>query len=265
MKGFGGVLALVLSETVAGAAALTWCTPLWNETKRSYFALWGAVVTLAFALWAWWAARSSAPPGDAAATWSVRLAALTLLAVALSALLLVGRRRGRPLEAAGRVAGVVSVPVSLATLVALAATSPQMYPVAFFQLLAGAAFLGAAFDGLFLGHWYLTDRKLTRVPIQRYTTALLLASIVEIVAIATGGFGSMSSSPDLNPLLTAGALAPWIAIGMVAATLLIAVLVRAALKGERASAVQSATGFYYLAVVTAFTAEIAVKTRFFPE
>ena len=44
----------------------------------------------------------------------------------------------------------------------------------------------------------------------------------------------------------------------------IAVLARAALKGERASAVQSATGFFYLSVVTAFTAEIAVKTRFFP-
>jgi hypothetical protein len=29
--------------------------------------------------------------------------------------------------------------------------------------------------------------------------------------------------------------------------------------------VQSATGFYYIAVVTALTAEIAVKTRFFPE
>jgi hypothetical protein len=28
--------------------------------------------------------------------------------------------------------------------------------------------------------------------------------------------------------------------------------------------VQSATGFYYLAVVTAFTAEIAVRTRFLP-
>jgi hypothetical protein len=51
---------------------------------------------------------------------------------------------------------------------------------------------------------------------------------------------------------------------MAGATLLIATLVRAALKGERASAVQSATGFYYLAVVTAFTAEIAVKTRFLP-
>ena len=49
---------------------------------------------------------------------------------------------------------------------------------------------------------------------------------------------------------------------MVGTTALIAALTRAALKGERASAVQSATGFYYLAVVTAFTAELAVKTRF---
>ena len=41
-------------------------------------------------------------------------------------------------------------------------------------------------------------------------------------------------------------------------------MMRAALKGERASAVQSATGFFYLAVVTAFTAELAVKVRFLP-
>jgi len=165
---------------------------------------------------------------------------------------------------AGRIVGLVSVPVSLAVLAVMAATGRQGYLLSLFQLVAGAAFLGAAYDGLFLGHWYLTDRKLTRRPIGRATLVLLAASVVEIVAIATSGFGGTPSSAQLNPLLTAGALAPWIAIGMAAATLLIAVVVRAALQGERASAVQSATGFYYLAVVTAFTAEIAVKTRFLP-
>ena len=45
--------------------------------------------------------------------------------------------------------------------------------------------------------------------------------------------------------------------------LLIALLARAALKGTRPQEVQSATGFYYIAVVPALTAEIAVKTRFF--
>jgi hypothetical protein len=34
------------------------------------------------------------------------------------------------------------------------------------------------------------------------------------------------------------------------------------LRGTRPAAVQSATGFFYLAVITAFTAELAAKVRF---
>ena len=45
---------------------------------------------------------------------------------------------------------------------------------------------------------------------------------------------------------------------------MIAVLTRLALKGDRASAVQSATGFYYLAVVTGVVSEVALMTRFLP-
>jgi hypothetical protein len=157
---------------------------------------------------------------------------------------------------------VLSVVPSIAALVAMAGTGRQSFPIALFQLLAGAAFLGSITVGLLLGHWYLTDRGLGRGPIDRLTTAMLIAIVVEAIAIVTSGFGGVESSASLNPLLTAGALAPWIALGMVVATLLIALLTRATLKGERASAVQSATGFYYLAVVTAFTAEVAVKTRF---
>ena len=94
------------------------------------------------------------------------------------------------------------------------------------------------------------------------TNVMLVAVVIEAVAVISSGFGGIETSTSLNPLLTAGALAPWIALGMVGTTLLIAVMTRAALRGERASAVKSATGFYYLAVVTAFTAEVAVKTRF---
>lgn len=259
MKGVGGVIAIVLAQTVAGAAVLTWLTPLWHETKRSYFTIHGVVVTFAFALWAWMATRDGAIGGDAAGLWSVRLALATLVLTALSTLVLALRH-----QQAGRWIGVASIPVSIATLAAMAATGRRSLPLSLFQVAAGAAFLGAAFDGLFLGHWYLTDRKLTRGPINRFTDILLVASVIEIVAVASGGFSGTTSSSEFNPLLGPGALAPWIAIGMAATTLLIAVMVRAALKGERASAVQSATGFYYLAVVTAFTAEIAVKTRFLP-
>ena len=115
---------------------------------------------------------------------------------------------------------------------------------------------------MLLGHWYLTDRKLPRRPIDRTTTILLVSVVAAAAAVISAGFGGVEGSAVINPLLTAGALAPWIALGMVAATALIAGFIRAVLRGERASAVQSATGFYYLAVVTAFTAEVAVKTRF---
>ena len=259
MTGIAGVLALVLTETLAGAAAFTWVSPLWTETKRSYFTLWTALAALLFAWPAWLAASSGSVPGDDAGVWAVRLSVAAAVLVTVAFVAFVARR-----PAPGRVVGIVALPVSIAVLAAMAATGRQGYAISVFQLLAGAAFLGAAYDGLFLGHWYLTDRRLTRRPIGRATVALIVAASVEIAAIVTSGFGGTTSSAALNPLLTAGALAPWIAIGMAAATLLIAGLVHAALKGERPAAVQSATGFYYLAVVTAFTAEVAVKTRFLP-
>ena len=259
MSGFAGVLTIVLAETLAGAAVLTWLSPLWDETKRSYFTVWSVIAAALFAWPTWLAARAGALEGDQAGAWTVRLALAAAIVVTASMALLLARR-----QAPGRVVGLLSLVAMLGLLAAIAATGRQAYPVAAFQLLVGAAFLGSAYHCLFLGHWYLTDRRLARRPIERATLTLIVATCLEIVAIATGGFSGTSSSQEFNPLLTAGALAPWIAMGMAATTLLIAALARAALKGERASAVQSATGFYYLAVVTAFTAETAVKTRFLP-
>jgi hypothetical protein len=122
-------------------------------------------------------------------------------------------------------------------------------------------------DGLLLGHWYLTDRKLTRVPINRMTLLLIAAVVVEAAAVVVGfgsGGKSTSASSSLNPLLTIGSSSSWIAVGMVACTALIAAFIRLTLRGTRPTAVQSATGFFYLAVITAFTAEIAAKVRFLP-
>jgi hypothetical protein len=251
-------MALVLAQTVAGSTALVFLTPLWGHVKPGFFTLSGTVVAV-LAVPAWWSAHVGLVPGDRAGLWAVRLAAATaVLAVAWAALMLAGRRP------AARAAGLLAVPVSISLLVAFAGTARQDEAVALFQLLAGAAFLGAVLDGLLLGHWYLTDRGLTRGPIDRYTTLLIAAVALEAVAVVTAGFGGVGAADQFNPLLGAGGLASWIALGMVGATALIAVMVRLTLRGERASAVQSATGFFYLAVVTAFTAEVAVKVRFLP-
>ena len=256
MTGVAGVMALVLAETVAGTTLFLWMSPLWNEVKRGFFKLLGVILTLLAGL-AWLAVHAAVvrrfPSGDV-------LRATTLVATgatALWTLLLFARQ-----QAAARIVGLLSVPAWIAVLVWMGGAGRQSFGLALFQLVAGAALLGAATDGLLLGHWYLTDRKLPRGPINRMTTILMVSVVLAAAAVISAGFSGVQASAAINPLLTAGALAPWIALGMVVATALIAWMVKAVLKGERASAVQSATGFYYLAVVTAFTAEVAVKTRF---
>ena len=259
MKGSAGVMALVSAETVAGSSALLWLSPLWGEVRHGYFKLVGSIHA-GLAAATWFAASAGAVAGDDAGGWAIRLAIATFVAIALASALMFARR-----ETAARAVGFASVPIAAAVLVPLAQAGGQGTALGLFQLAAGAAFLGAVIQGLLLGHWYLTDRKLTRRPIQRFTSVLLVATVLAAVAMISGGFEpTPDTNSSLNPLLTAGALAPWIALGMAGSTLLIAVLVRLALRGERASAVQSATGFFYLAVVTAITAEVAVRTRFLP-
>jgi hypothetical protein len=258
VKGSAGVMAVVLAQTVAGSTALLFLTPLWHEVKRGFFTMSGVVVAV-LAVPAWWSAHVGLVSGSDAGLWVERLTAATAVLVVVWAVSMLVKQ-----QALARAAGLLALPTSSLALVAMADTARQGSAVALFQLVAGAAFLGAVLDGLLLGHWYLTDRGLSRGPINRSTTILVGAVALEAVAVITAGFGGVGSSKEFNPLLTAGALAPWIALGMVGATALIAVMVRLTLRGDRASAVQSATGFFYLAVVTAFTAEVAVKVRFLP-
>lgn len=258
MKGSAGVLALVLAETVAGAAAFVFLMPLWGEVRRGFFKLTGlCIVALSAAMWAGVAAARQ--PGSAAGRWALWLAMAFTIATAVWVVALFVR-----LPAVSRAIGAATVPLSIGLLTALAAASEESLWVSLLQLLAGAAFMGAVIDGLLLGHWYLTDRKLTRAPINRFALALIVAVVLEAAAVALGGFGPNRGNREFSALLTAAGLAPWVALGMIGATALIAVMIKATLKGERATAVQAATGFFYLAVITAFAGELAAKVRFLP-
>jgi hypothetical protein len=258
VTGPAGVTALVLAETVAGGLVIVFLTPLWAEVKRGFFTMTSTVLLVLSA--ATWAATSAGVvEGSDAGAWSLRLAIALTVALGLVVTLLVLRR-----AFAARVLGFVATALSVALLVAMAGTAEGSWLVALLQLLAGAAFLGAVMSGLLLGHWYLTDRGLTRTPINRTTNLLLAGVVLEAVALLLGGFGPTTASEEFNPLLTSAGLASWIALGMVAATALIGVMIRLTLRGPRASAVQAATGFFYLAVITAMTAEFAAKVRFLP-
>jgi hypothetical protein len=258
VTGVAGVMAVVLAEAVAGATVFLWVSPLWTEVKRGFFKLLGAILSV-LAILAWLSVDAAlVSPRGFVNSDIVRVSTLVAAAITLVWTVLVFARQ----PGAARIVGLLSVPAWLNVLFWMGGAGRQSFAVALFQLVAGATLLGASTDGLLLGHWYLTDRKLPRRPIDRITTTLLVSVVAAAAAVLSAGFGGVEGSAVINPLLTAGALAPWIALGMVTATALIAGFIRAVLRGERASAVQSATGFYYLAVVTAFTAEVAVKTRF---
>lgn len=256
MRGSAGVMALVLAEAVAGASVFLWVLPLWSEVRHGFFKLVGSILAVLGAT-TWFAARAAQIPGDGPGSWATGVAVATTLLLLATTALLFARR-----EIPARVLGFLSTAVAIALLVPMALAGTEHLATSLFQLLAGAGLLGSVTIGLLLGHWYLTDRKLSRRPISRTTTIMLASIVVAAGATVTGGFEATGDTNTINPLLTTAGLAPWIALGMVASTLLIGILVRLTLRGERASAVQSATGFFYLAVVTAFTAEVAVKTRF---
>lgn len=261
MSGPAAVVAFVLAEGAAGAAGFLFLGPLWGEVRRGFFFLTGTVVAVLAVSAAGAAAAAGVGPrteADLAVGLALALAGATVLWMVL---LLAGA------PAAGRALGVATVGLGVATLWALAATAPPSVPLPLFQLLAGAAFTGAVLDGLLLGHWYLTDRKLGREPIARMSCALVGAVVLETAGVVVGfdaGPGSASGSSVLNPLLTMAGSASWIALGMVLITGLVAGLIRLTLRSPRPTAVQSATGFFYLAVITGFTAELAAKVRFLP-
>jgi len=256
-------MALVLAMTAAGAAWILFLTPLWGEVRMGFFYLTGSITALLAAGAAGAAAGSYAQDLAGSGRLAVRLSLALAIATVVWMLLLRFR-----LRTAARVVGILTVPLSVAMLWAFAQLSSQGTAGSFFQLLAGALFTGAVLDGLLLGHWYLTDRKLTRGPINRMTWLLMAAVAVQLVALFIGGFSGnepgSSATSTLNPVLTLSGSAALIAIGMTLATGLIAVFIRLILKGERATAVQAATGFFYLAVITAFTGELAAMVRFLP-
>jgi hypothetical protein len=255
MSGPSGVLALVLAETAAGAAAVLWLAPLWGAVKRGFFVLTGAVA-FGCAVLAALSLSAAAPGGQAAFALGATSATAGALGLSLVALLF-------RLNSVGRILGIFSVASSLVMLVGLASVGAPSFPAALFMLFAGAAFMGSVTDGLLLGHWYLTDRRLSREHIHRLSLVLIVAVALEIVAIAFGGLGEpIAPAAGFSSLLSVAGITSWLALGMAAATALIAVLIRASLRGTRARAVQAATGFFYLAVITAFAAEMAAKIGF---
>jgi len=258
MSGPAGVMALVLAETAVGGLFVLWVTPTWGTLRSGFFKLTGTVLAVTAVL-AWLAARgplggTSATGASATAFWL--LGATAAVAVLWQILQWSGARTP------ARIVGIAGVPVGVAAFVALARLPAASHGtgVGIAQLVAGALFLGAVVDGLLLGHWYLVDKRASREPLRRMGFLLLAGSILAMIVTIVGGGGGGTASTEFSPLLGAGTLTVALAVGLTALCLMIGFFIRALVKED---SIQAATGFFYLAVILAVSAEFAAKVRFY--
>jgi hypothetical protein len=147
-------------------------------------------------------------------------------------------------------------------LVLFAGVRDRAPALAVVELVLGSLFLGSTLYGLLLGHWYLVERRLT-------TRHMINSSYIYgagVVAAAVGtALSARNPAPDvqnLSPLIGVPVVTVLLAAGFVGICALIAPFVwKLAREGGRS--IQAATGYFYLAVIMAFSAEMAAKLRFF--
>lgn len=249
---------MVLLEWTVGWVAVSAWTQSWGVVRRGNFRInaWGA---LAFGIMSVLVLRSTVAGIPSSSARNVLDVSLIVLLALLVAHLLVQWSRS---DMAGAVLGYIA---GVAGVVALGATGALVegWPgaLAGVELVGGALLLGGVTNGMLLGHWYLNQPGLKTWALARITVLTLIGSVVtgvlglvaagKLIDARTEGALGLPGSSDSFGLAFFGI---WIAL--VAFT---AVIVWAAKRCVDIRSIQSATGLYYVAILTAAVAEFLVR------
>ena len=130
------------------------------------------------------------------------------------------------------------------------------------RLVCGAAFLGAVTDAMLLGHSYLTQPGLSREPLKQLVRMGAWIWPVEtlLLCLPRGMVQVLSGSIDDG----ANGLLGWIWLLSTISTIVLLVVVEAALRERWYSAVMAATGLLYLAILTAFGTDLVARAVLSP-
>lgn len=254
MSGPLAVMCVLLLEAAVGGAVILWAAGVWGAVRRGFFLLSGVTVALC-AAGAWAIARTELPAAGGATAVAL-LGAFAAVSVLWPLLLAVGQ------ETAARVTGIVAAAVGVVALGVFGTVHDD--PLAAIVALAcGALFLGSTLYGLLLGHWYLVERRLDKRHMVRGAW-WYIAGVV--AAVGTAALSAAGPAPDVSetfsPLLAVPGFSTLLAGGLVGICVLIAGFVwKLAKEGGRS--IQAATGYFYLAVIMAFSAELSAKIGFF--
>jgi hypothetical protein len=255
MDGATGVMAIILLETAVGASVLLWASGVWGVVRRGFFLLTGSTVAVC-AAGAWAITATQTGPEVEASRIVAALGIFTALLVVWQVLLIARQNN------VSRVVGLLAAVAGVAALLLFAGIRDRAPAMAAVELVLGALFLGSTAYGLLLGHWYLVERRLTNAYMVRssylYGAGVIAAAIGAFVAAGNPA----PAAGQLSPLLSLPGFTLLLGGGFVAICALIAPFVWK-LANEGGRSIQAATGYFYLAVIMAFTAEMATKLRFF--
>jgi hypothetical protein len=256
MSGAAAISALLLLQASVGSIGAAAWTQSWSVVRRGHFRIvaWSALACAAGAVVATGVARAQASGSSLAAR---PLVVATAVGAALYLLVQYSRT-----DLLGTVVGTATCLVGTAALGA-AATLVGGWPAALAatQLLAGAALLGAVVNGMLLGHWYLNQPGLQPSALGRLTTLALVATALAAALGAAGSRllagasteGAVLGLPGFGSSFGGIFFAVWAAL--VAFT---GAVVWAARRCIAIRAIQSATGLYYVAVLSGGASEFLV-------
>jgi len=131
------------------------------------------------------------------------------------------------------------------------------YLLAAARLLVGAAFLGSVTDAMLLGHWYLVQPGLRRDPLKELVVLCAIVWPFEILVFLwpTGMVQVWNGTIDDGY----DGLLGWIWAACAVFTIGLIGFTWAALRERYYSAVMSATGLLYLAILTAFGTDLIAR------
>jgi hypothetical protein len=244
LTGASAVVALFLLEWSAGWIAAAAWTQSWLVVSRGHFRI-TAYCTLALAILAVLAFRS-APATDAQQN--------VVIAFAIAAALYLAVQYSRT-DWPGVVLGAAVAVLGAAALAASAGEVPG-WPqwLGSMQLVAGMLVMGAVTNGMMLGHWYLNQPGLKPWALARLTAlGVVVTALAALAAVA--GAGRLTSSATEGAVLGIPGFGSsfgvaFFGIGM-ALLLFTGAVVWMARRCVKIRSIQSATGLYYVALLTA--------------
>jgi hypothetical protein len=252
MTGAGSVAALVLLEWSVGWIGASAWSQSWGVIRRGHFRI-TAAITLVLGLLAALSVRSATSPS------LVRVLALLFVVAAAFYLLLQYARSDVPGITAGSVAAVLGIALLVA-----AAGSVHGWPqyLAAMELVVGAGLLGAVTNGMMLGHWYLNQPGLKPWALARLTD-LSLAAIAGSALTGLLAVRLLASASTRGAGLGLSGLDESFGVAFYVVWSVLIVFTAAVVLGARRCieirSIQSATGLYYVALLTAGVAEFLVR------